>query len=117
MAVNSDSRSAGLHVELEAVLAIKNDEIIRLDLAELSFKVAEQYVERLRRIVLRLSACDFDLLSNNLFIQCNQFISEVRDLFAQMRSFAPFRSNRAPQNERDEIVQHCANLLNSASDR
>ena len=93
------------------------ERLVRLDLGGLSFKNAEDDIDRLRRLMLRLRACDLDLLTENRFQECSRFVSDVNTLFSKMQGFSPASASAAPAAERNQMVEQCGRVFTEANDR
>jgi hypothetical protein len=117
MPVYKEPRRNTLAGQIESVIASDRDRLIRQDLADLSFKDAEENIDRIRRFMLRLRLCDLDLLSENKFQKCNRFVSDVQTLFGSLQSFSPAQARGAPQGERNQLVQQCQTIFTESNER
>ena len=117
MPVYKDKRRSDLASLMDTLVAFDRDKIVRHDLSDLGFQSVEEEIDRIRRVAVRLRACDLDLLPDNKLQECQNFTTAARDLFGRMQSFSPMRSNQAPQMERDNIAQQVRNLYPGAAER
>lgn len=117
MPVYKDKRRTSLTEQIESIIAIDRDKLIRPDLTDLGFKNAEDDIDRIRRLMLRLRACDLDLLSENRLQECSRFVSDVSTLFGKMQNFSPRSASTAPAAERNQVIEQCGRLVTEANDR
>src|SRR5215471_8922100 len=117
MAVYKDDRRTSLAKQIDLVVAMDRERLVRHDLGNLSFKNAEDDIDRLRRLMLRLRCCDFDRLAENRFQDCNRFVSAVNALFNRMQGFSPAAASGTPVAERNQIVEQCQRSVNESNDR
>lgn len=103
--------------QIELVIAFDRERLVRPDLGNLSFKDAEDNIDRLRRLMLRLRACDLDLLAENRFQDCGRFVADVNSLFSKMQAFSPAGATSAPVAERNRMIEQCAQIFTEANDR
>lgn len=111
-----DPRRTTLVSQIESLIAIDRSSLLRPDLSEMSFQKAGGNVGRIFRLLLRLKACDLDLLSENKFQVSVQFVAAVNGVFNQMKTFSPLRSNTAPAAERNQIVDQCERIIVEANE-
>src|SRR3989442_11600902 len=117
MPVYKDKRRSELASMIDAVAVIERDKLLRGDLSDLGFRSAEEDIDRVQRVMVRLRTCDLDLLPENKFQDCSRFVGGVRDMFGRMQNVSPMRSNTAPQMERDQVLQQFRNLYSSDAER
>jgi hypothetical protein len=117
MPVYKDDRKNVLASRIESVIAMDRDRLIRIDLADLNFKDAEDNIDRIRRLMLRVRLCDLDLLSENKFQECNRYVTDVDTLFRSLQSFSPGLAKGAPQGERNQLVQQCQAIFGESNER
>src|SRR5579864_8657497 len=100
MATYKDGQRTNLASAIASILAIEREKLVRAGLGDLSFQLVGDEIDRIRRLMLRLSACDLELVPPPNLQQCSQFTTETQEVFNRMRSFAPMRSNTSPLTER-----------------
>lgn len=117
MPAYKDDRRNALAKQVEFVIGVDREKLVRLDLGALSFKNAEDNIDRLRRLMLRLRACDLDLVAEVRFQDCSRFVSDVHALFNKMQGFSPASASAAPVAERNQMVEQCERIVTEANDR
>jgi hypothetical protein len=117
MPVYRDERKNEVAKQIETIIAVDRDRLIRPDLGRLSFTAAGEDIDRIRRLMLRLRLCDLDLLAEVRFQDCSRFVSEVQSLFSALQSFSPATASAAPQAEQKQLSDRCQRTVAESNDR
>jgi len=117
MAAYKDGQRTNVAAAITALLAMERDKLLRPELGDLGFQMVSDDIDRIRRLTLRLSACDLSLVPPNALQNCQQFAADAQEVFNRMRNFNPMRSNTSPVMERDQVAQQCRNIFASSADR
>lgn len=117
MGAYKDGQRNTVAAAVSALYETERDKLLRPELGDLSFQSAGEDVDRIRRIAMRVAACDLELVPPSVLQNCQQYVADVHDIFNRMRSFNPMRASTSPVTERDQLVQQCRNLFTTSADR
>jgi hypothetical protein len=115
--IYKDVDRTNLAAAIDSLLAMDRVTLVRTDLADLGFQSVADDVDRIRRLVLRLSVCDLELVTTTGLHGSSQFCAEAQGIFNRMQTFNPIRSNTSPMIEREQIAQQVRNVFSSSADR